>query len=209
METAKKPKILIVDDEEKNHRLMTAILKNLSCVFDTARDGREAILKTVAFGPDLIFLDIMLPEMDGYAVCRLLKDNPDTRTIPIIMVTALDDKGSKLRALEAGANDFLTKPVDGTEVIFYQLESGRYIETPNSLAFPALDAETATQFLEQSQKLKSTVWLRIHSANPRTRMPPAKAARQLTDRDRAILRRWIEQGAIPGFSLSPFLRSSS
>jgi len=117
-ETTKNPRILIVDDEEKNYRLMMAILKNHSCVFETARDGREAILKTVSFAPDLIFLDIMLPEMDGYAVCRLLKDNPDTRTIPIIMVTALDDKGSKLRALEAGANDFLTKPVDSTEVIF-------------------------------------------------------------------------------------------
>jgi len=118
METTKNPRILIVDDEEKNHRLMTAILKNLSCVFESARDGRDAILKTVSFAPDLIFLDIMLPEMDGYAVCRLLKDNPDTRTIPIIIVTALDDKSSKLRALEAGANDFLTKPVDSTEVIF-------------------------------------------------------------------------------------------
>ncbi len=111
------PRILIVDDEEKNHRLISAILKNLSCVFDTAKDGRDAIMRTVAFNPDLIFLDIMMPEMDGYAVCRFLKDNPDTRNIPIIIVTAIDDKASKLKALEAGANDFLTKPIDSTEAI--------------------------------------------------------------------------------------------
>jgi putative two-component system response regulator len=115
--THKQPRILIVDDEEKNFRLISAILKNLSCAFETAKDGREAILRTAAFSPDLIFLDIMLPEMDGYTVCRILKDNPDTRSIPIIMVTALDDKASKLKALEAGANDFLTKPIDSTEVL--------------------------------------------------------------------------------------------
>ena len=118
MEKAKKqPRILIVDDEEKNFRLIPAILKNLNCVFDTAKNGRAAILKTVSFKPDLIFLDIMMPEMDGYAVCKMLKDNPDTRHIPILVMTALDDKASKLKALEAGANDFLTKPVDSTEVM--------------------------------------------------------------------------------------------
>ena len=116
-ETNKQPRVLIVDDEEKNLRLISAILKNFNCIFETAKNGREAVLKTVSFNPDLIFLDIMMPELDGYAVCKLLKDNPDTRSIPIIIVTVLDDKASKLKALEAGANDFLTKPIDSTEVI--------------------------------------------------------------------------------------------
>jgi len=116
-ETKKLPRILIVDDEDKNFRLIMAILKSLSCVFETAKNGKDAILKTVEFNPDLIFLDIMMPELDGYAVCRMLKDNIDTRHIPILMMTALDDKASKLKALEAGANDFLTKPVDSTEVM--------------------------------------------------------------------------------------------
>ncbi len=116
-DTNKQPRVLIVDDEEKNFRLISAILKNLNCLFETAKNGREAVLKTVSFNPDLIFLDIMMPELDGYAVCKLLKNNPDTRGIPIIIVTVLDDKASKLKALEAGANDFLTKPIDSTEVI--------------------------------------------------------------------------------------------
>ncbi len=116
-EANRQPKILIVDDEDKNFRLISAILKNLSCVFETAKHGRDAVLKTVSFNPDLIFLDIMMPELDGYAVCKMLKDNPDTRNIPIIVVTALDDKASKLKALEAGANDFLTKPLESTEVL--------------------------------------------------------------------------------------------
>jgi putative two-component system response regulator len=116
-DTTKQPRILIVDDEEKNFRLITAILKNLECLFETAKNGKEAVLKTVTFSPDLIFLDIMMPEMDGYTVCKLLKDNPDTRHIPIIIVSALDDKTSKLKVLEAGANDFLIKPIDSTEVI--------------------------------------------------------------------------------------------
>ena len=116
-EPARQQRILIVDDEEKNFRLISAMLKSHDYLFDTARNGKEAILRTVSFKPDLIFLDIMMPEMDGYAVCRLLKENPDTRHIPIIIVTALDDKASKLKSLEAGANDFLIKPIDSTELI--------------------------------------------------------------------------------------------
>ena len=116
-ETKKQARILIVDDEEKNYRLIPAILKNIPCVFDTAKNGKDAILKVTEFKPDLIYLDIMMPEMDGFEVCKILKDNPETRSIPILVMTALDDKNSKLKALDAGANDFLTKPVDGTEVI--------------------------------------------------------------------------------------------
>ncbi|HSD95258.1 MAG TPA: HD domain-containing phosphohydrolase [Syntrophales bacterium] len=159
METTKNPKILIVDDEEKNHRLMTAILKNLSCDFQTARDGREAILKTASFAPDLIFLDIMLPEMDGFAVCRILKDNPETRTIPIVMVTALDDKSSKLKALEAGANDFLTKPVDGTEVIFRTRNLLRIKQFEDFLKDHAarLEAETAKKTAQLSLAMQGLV----------------------------------------------------
>ncbi len=117
-ETAKRSRILIVDNEEKNHGLISTILKDLPCVFEIAKGGREAILKTVSFAPDLIFLEVMLPEMNGYAVCKLLKENPDTWTIPIVMMTSLGDKGPKLKALEVGANDFLTRPLDGDEVFF-------------------------------------------------------------------------------------------
>lgn len=155
-ETKKQPKILVVDDEEKNHRLMAAVLKSFSCVFETAKDGKEAILKTVSFGPDLIFLDIMLPELDGYAVCKLLKDNPDTRNIPIVMVTALDDKTSKLRALEAGANDFLTKPIDSTEVLIRTRNLLRIKEFEDFLKDHAgrLKAETERKTADLNAALK-------------------------------------------------------
>lgn len=110
-------KILIVDDEEKNIKLMIAILKNYGYAFETAKNGIEALGKAKTSSPDLILLDIMMPEMDGYEACRRLKDNPDTKHIPVIMVTALADKESKIKGLESGANDFLTKPVDSSELI--------------------------------------------------------------------------------------------
>ncbi|MFA4827728.1 MAG: response regulator [Thermodesulfovibrionales bacterium] len=114
--TDKNQKILIVDDEEKNIKLIIAILKNYGYDFETAKNGLEAIEKTKAFTPDLILLDIMMPEMDGYEACRRLKENPETQHIPVVMVTALADRDSRIRGLESGADDFLTKPVDSTEI---------------------------------------------------------------------------------------------
>jgi putative two-component system response regulator len=117
MDETKKPKILIVDDEEKNIKLMIAILKNYGYDFETAKNGISAIEKAKTFIPDLILLDIMMPEMDGYEACKRLKSDPTTQHIPIVMVTALTDRDSRIRGLENGANDFLTKPVDVTELI--------------------------------------------------------------------------------------------
>lgn len=116
-EDNKKEKILIVDDEEKNLKLMAGILKNYGYSYETAKNGYEAIEKTNSYLPDLILLDIMMPEMDGFEVCRRLRENPETEHIPVVMVTALADKDSKVKGLTAGANDFLTKPVDKTEVL--------------------------------------------------------------------------------------------
>lgn len=115
--TKKKPKILVVDDEEKNLKLMGGILTNYGYVFETAKNGLEALEKTKEISPDLILLDIMMPEMDGYEVCRRLKECPSTQHIPVVMVTALGDRDSRIKGLDVGANDFLTKPVDSTELI--------------------------------------------------------------------------------------------
>ena len=144
-ETKKQPRILIVDDEEKNFRLIPAILKNLNCVFDRATDGKAAVIRTRAFSPDLIFLDIMMPEMDGYAVCKMLKDNPDTRHIPILVMTSLDDKASKIKALEAGASDFLTKPVDSTELLIRTRNLLRIKEFEDFLKHYASRLKTETE----------------------------------------------------------------
>ncbi len=112
-----KPKVLVVDDEDMNIKLMTAILMNYGYYYETAKNGIEALEKTKTFWPDLIFLDVMMPEMDGYEVCKRLKHDRSTKHIPIVMVTALADRDSKIKGLEAGANDFITKPIDATELM--------------------------------------------------------------------------------------------
>ncbi|MBI5181384.1 MAG: response regulator [Nitrospirae bacterium] len=117
MEEDKKQKLLIVDDEEMNIKLFGAMLRNQGYVFETARNGIEGLEKAKKLLPDLILLDIMMPMMDGYEVCKKLKEAPDTQHIPIVLVTALSDRDSKIKGLEVGANDFLTKPVDATELI--------------------------------------------------------------------------------------------
>ena len=112
-----KKRVLIVDDEENNRKLLALLLTDYDYVFDTARNGREALVKTKEFSPDLILLDIMMPEMSGYEVCKRIKGDPSTQHIPVVMVTALDDEESRIKGLEAGANDFLSKPVNNAELM--------------------------------------------------------------------------------------------
>ena len=110
------PKILVVDDEELNRSLMEAMLLPLGYEVIFAKDGVEALEVVKESSPDVILLDIMMPKMDGYEVARRLKEDEATKIIPIVMVTALKEVGDRVKALEAGATDFLTKPVDRTEV---------------------------------------------------------------------------------------------
>ena len=106
-----KPKILVVDDEQLNVELLEGILsKDYEVV--TAYNGNEALLKVEKTFPDLILLDIMMPGMNGYDVCKKLKSNEKTMPIPIVMVTALKEKDDRIKAIEVGADDFLSKPVD-------------------------------------------------------------------------------------------------
>jgi two-component system cell cycle response regulator len=105
-------RILVVDDVEANVRLLEARLTAEYYQVLTARDGPTALAMAVAERPDIILLDVMMPGMNGFEVCRRLKDDVDTRHIPVVLVTALDSRGDRVEGLESGADDFLTKPID-------------------------------------------------------------------------------------------------
>lgn len=108
-------RILVVDDEEMNRELIEALLEDFGHEVELAEDGVEALAK-LKMDFDLVLLDVMMPGMDGFEVARRIRANPDTKDLPIIMVTALSDREDRLRAVEAGANDFIAKPVDKMEL---------------------------------------------------------------------------------------------
>jgi len=102
--------ILVVDDNEVNVELLVAMLASEHYVVSTATDGFEALAKIEAEKPDIVLLDVMMPELDGFEVCRRIKTDPTMADIPVIMVTALSDVDDLVRGFEAGADDFVTKP---------------------------------------------------------------------------------------------------
>ena len=111
-------KILVVDDNTQNLELLVEHLQSIeNCRTMTASDGLAALDIVVSDKPDLILLDIMMPRMSGYEVCRKLKSDPETRDIPIIMVTALNELGDMERAVESGTDDFLSKPFNRLELL--------------------------------------------------------------------------------------------
>ncbi|MEM7180152.1 MAG: HD domain-containing phosphohydrolase [Spirochaetota bacterium] len=112
----KREKILIVDDEEVNLEVFKALLANSPYELFFARDGKEGIEKAEEVKPDLILLDLMMPRIDGYGVLQSVRENPKLKNTPIIMITALNDRNSRIKALELGADDFLNKPIDTMEV---------------------------------------------------------------------------------------------
>ncbi len=112
-----KPTILLVDDNLKNLQLLTSILSRKGYKIRVATNGFSALNSVKNVLPDLILLDVMMPEMDGFTVCKTLKANPNTQEIPIIFVTALNDISEKIKAFEAGGVDFITKPFNSKEII--------------------------------------------------------------------------------------------
>jgi DNA-binding response OmpR family regulator len=118
MSTPAKPaRILIAEDNPEGAELLEAYLDGTDYEVDTACDGEDTLRKVQSSRPDLILLDVMMPKISGFEVCKRLKANPDTSGIVILMITALDQQHDIGRAVEAGTNDFLTKPINKTELL--------------------------------------------------------------------------------------------
>lgn len=109
--------ILVVDDEQKNILVLESMLVPLGHKVTSATNGSEALAKVKEDPPDLILLDVMMPDLNGFTVCKLLKANEETRLIPVILVTALSEVSDRVKGFESDADDFLTKPVNRHELI--------------------------------------------------------------------------------------------
>jgi CheY-like chemotaxis protein len=115
-EQEKTPIVLVVDDNQQNLELLQAYLEDVDCETVPARDGPEALEIISSNSPDLILLDVMMPKMSGFEVCRRIKNDPKLADIPIIMVTALNEFGDIERGIDSGTDDFISKPVNKLEL---------------------------------------------------------------------------------------------
>ena len=111
------PKVLVVDDNLQNLELILAYLEDIDCETVSAVGGQEALDSIENDPPDLVLLDVMMPKISGFEVCKRIKNNPQTAEIPIIMVTALSEIGDIERAINSGTDDFLSKPVNKWELL--------------------------------------------------------------------------------------------
>ncbi len=111
------PRILIADDDPLGTELLEAYLGESEYDLRTAGDGEQALQLVATWKPDLILLDVMMPRISGFEVCKSLRSNPATRDISILMITALDQPSDMDRAVEAGTDDFISKPINKTELL--------------------------------------------------------------------------------------------
>src|SRR5688572_23280063 len=110
-------RILVVDDTPFNVKLLADLLAVKGYTVSTAANGVEALERIERDRPDLVLLDVMMPGLSGYEVCRKVRDNPATAMLPVVMVTALDPVQERVKGIEAGADDFLTKPINQPEML--------------------------------------------------------------------------------------------
>jgi len=138
-------KILIADDNEPNVELLDAYLAGCDYEIETARDGAETLEKVKSFSPDLILLDIMMPKLSGFEVCEKLKSDPQTSGIMILMVTALSELGDIERAVNAGCDDYLSKPVNKFELL-------KRVDNMLKLRFVTDELERLKRYIDEMDK---------------------------------------------------------
>ena len=109
--------ILVADDQTANRELLEELLTTQGLKVITVADGAAALEESTRSRPDLVILDVMMPHLNGFEVCERIKGNPDTYLVPVILITALSDKQDRLEGIKAGADDFLSRPVDRTELL--------------------------------------------------------------------------------------------
>ncbi len=112
-----KHRILIADDNDANRELLEAYLVSIDCQIETSVDGQDTLDKIASFQPDLVLLDVMMPKLSGFEVCKQIKEGEQSRRTMILMVTALSELGDIERAVAAGTDDFLSKPVNKIELL--------------------------------------------------------------------------------------------
>jgi two-component system alkaline phosphatase synthesis response regulator PhoP len=140
-----KSRILIADDNQPNRELLEAYLAGIDCDTQFAVDGNDTLDKVKSFAPDLILLDVMMPKLSGFEVCQKIKTNPATQNIMILMVTALNEAGDIERAVKAGTNDFISKPVN-------RLELTRRVETMLELKDVRDENERLRRYIERMEE---------------------------------------------------------
>jgi putative two-component system response regulator len=154
MSRSSTPRVLVVDDVNANRRLMEVYLAQLPCTVLLAADGEQALQLIEVDQPDLVLLDVQMPGLDGFEVCRRIKSAPDGHLLPVVMITALSNTDDRVQALEAGADDFMSKPIERSELVararsalrlkalYDKLESAEHVIFSLAAAVEAKDAYT-------------------------------------------------------------------
>ena len=190
-------KVLVVDDLPANVKLITAILKKDYEIIP-AYSGEEAIEKVESEKPDIVLLDVMMPGIDGYEVCKRIKQGDSTRFTPVVMITALSDVEDRIKAIEVGADDFLTKPINSQELItrtrslvkakhFHDqlVESKAIIEAQNDFRtilinllpyiFKIIDSNRKTEVIHQmSEQVELFLWSKYIQKQPENMLEMAQ-----------------------------------
>ena len=156
-------RVLVVDDLPDHAEMLRELLEPEGYQVDTAADGQEAIDKALAAPPDLVIMDVSMPRIDGIEACRRLKSDPRTRLVPIILVTALGHRENRLQGIAAGADDFLTKPVD--------------IEQLLARAHSALRLKALIDQLEEAENVLGSLANAVEAKDPYTRGHSDRVAR--------------------------------